>query len=57
MNEKTLNFYDVRALHGHAWVEVYFDDYGWITFDPTTSNIAGGENFDFLQAVKKKEMI
>ena len=26
MNEKTLNFYDVRALHGHAWVEVFFDD-------------------------------
>ncbi len=21
--------------NGHAWVEVYFDKYGWVTFDPT----------------------
>ncbi len=54
MNEKTLNFYDVRALHGHAWVEVYFDDYGWITFDPTSSNIAEGENFEFFSGDKEE---
>lgn len=52
MNEKTLNFYDVRALHGHAWVEVFFDDYGWITFDPTSSNFAPGENFELFSGNK-----
>ncbi|MBW3624876.1 MAG: DUF3488 and transglutaminase-like domain-containing protein [Armatimonadetes bacterium] len=25
----------VRELDAHAWVEVYFPEYGWITFDPT----------------------
>ncbi|HWZ53385.1 MAG TPA: DUF3488 and transglutaminase-like domain-containing protein [Candidatus Acidoferrales bacterium] len=27
--------YIIRASDAHAWVEVYFPDYGWITFDPT----------------------
>ncbi|MGH9738074.1 MAG: transglutaminase TgpA family protein [Candidatus Acidiferrales bacterium] len=27
--------YIVRASDAHAWVEVYFPDYGWLTFDPT----------------------
>jgi transglutaminase-like putative cysteine protease len=25
----------VRASDAHTWVEVYFPNYGWITFDPT----------------------
>lgn len=25
----------VRARDAHSWVEVYFPNYGWITFDPT----------------------
>lgn len=25
----------VRGSDAHAWVEVYFDDYGWVTFEPT----------------------
>ncbi|MGH8929029.1 MAG: transglutaminase TgpA family protein [Acidimicrobiia bacterium] len=25
----------VRALHGHAWVELYMGGQGWIRFDPT----------------------
>ena len=28
----------VRARDAHSWVEVYFPDYGWITFDPTPAD-------------------
>ena len=27
--------YIIRESDAHAWVEVYFPDYGWIPFDPT----------------------
>ncbi len=30
--------YIVRASDAHSWVEVYFPQYGWVTFDPTPSN-------------------
>jgi protein-glutamine gamma-glutamyltransferase len=33
-NDVTGN-YVLRAKDAHAWVEVYFPNYGWITFDPT----------------------
>jgi transglutaminase-like putative cysteine protease len=33
-NDLTGN-YVVRAKDAHAWVEAYFPNYGWITFDPT----------------------
>jgi len=29
--------YQVRAMNAHAWVEVYFEDVGWVKFDPTPS--------------------
>ena len=28
-------YYDVRGSDAHAWVEVWFPDYGWYEFDPT----------------------
>ena len=31
------NSYRVRASNAHTWVEVYFPDYGWIQFEPTSS--------------------
>lgn len=35
--------YIIRASDAHSWVEVYFPDYGWITFDPTPpGNEKGG---------------
>lgn len=27
----------LRARNLHAWTEVYLDEYGWVTFDPTSS--------------------
>jgi protein-glutamine gamma-glutamyltransferase len=33
-NDVTEN-YVIRASSAHSWVEVYFPDYGWVSFDPT----------------------
>lgn len=38
-----LDYYPVRSNMAHAWVEVFFPGYGWISFDPTTTQIASGE--------------
>ncbi len=35
------NAYVYKASNAHAWVEVYFDGYGWITWDPSP---AGSES-------------
>lgn len=29
--------YEVSQADAHAWVEVYFSDFGWISFEPTAS--------------------
>jgi protein-glutamine gamma-glutamyltransferase len=39
-NDLTGN-YVVRAKDAHSWVEAYFPDYGWQTFDPTPAGSAG----------------
>ncbi len=44
---EVLNFYPVHANQAHAWVEVYFDDYGWVEFDPTSETPAPGEEVIF----------
>jgi hypothetical protein len=30
--------YVVRDFDAHSWVEVYYPDYGWVTFDPTPAD-------------------
>jgi len=35
-----------RADMAHAWVEVFFSRYGWIEFDPTSQELAEGEDFE-----------
>jgi hypothetical protein len=36
-------FETVRFSAAHAWVEVYFPDYGWVEFDPTGGGVASLE--------------
>jgi protein-glutamine gamma-glutamyltransferase len=31
------NSYIIREKDAHSWVEAYFPEYGWVTFDPTPS--------------------
>ncbi len=38
-----LEFYPVRGDMAHAWVEVWFEEFGWVEFDPTSQQIAPGE--------------
>lgn len=35
-----MGYYPVKSQQAHAWVEIYFDDFGWISFDPTSDQIA-----------------
>ena len=46
---EAFNYYPVRTDMAHAWVEVWFPGYGWIEYDPTTQNLAEGEEFRFSQ--------
>ncbi len=32
------NSYLICNSHAHAWAEVWFDDYGWVPFEPTPEN-------------------
>jgi hypothetical protein len=44
--------YKVRDFDAHAWVEVYFNDIGWVTFDPTPSaSPASSQSDDITQQV------
>lgn len=45
-----LDYYPVRSNMAHAWVEVFFPEYGWISFDPTTTQLAEGENIELSDA-------
>ncbi len=56
-------FYAVRQGDAHSWVEVYIDDMGWRTFDPTPpgdalpkSELAGVWAYvrDFLEATSQR---
>ncbi len=35
--------FEVDASAAHAWVEVYFPQYGWVRFDPTPGNASNGQ--------------
>jgi hypothetical protein len=44
---EVFDYHPVRADMAHAWVEVWFPSYGWIEYDPTTEQLAEGEEFRF----------
>ncbi|MDR1972691.1 MAG: transglutaminase-like domain-containing protein [Treponema sp.] len=50
----TFNYYPVRSDMAHAWVEVWFPGFGWIEYDPTTENLAEGEEFRISAGVPKE---
>ncbi len=37
------SYYTVRQSDAHSWVEVYFPNVGWATFDPTPARARGAE--------------
>lgn len=41
-NDLTGN-YIVREKDAHSWVEAYFPEFGWVTFDPTPAAIGAGQ--------------
>jgi transglutaminase-like putative cysteine protease len=38
--------YRVRDFDAHSWVEVYFNDIGWVTFDPTPAASPASSQID-----------
>lgn len=53
---EVLNFYEVKAFQAHAWVEVWFGDMGWVEFDPTSDQLAPGEQFTPYMGPDKDRM-
>jgi protein-glutamine gamma-glutamyltransferase len=47
-------FYEVRQSDAHAWVEAYFPDRGWTTFDPTPPDLDAGGGATFLGRIWKR---
>ena len=47
-------FYEVRQSDAHAWVEAYFPDRGWTTFDPTPPDLNAGGGGTFFGEIWKR---
>lgn len=48
------NEWIVRGANSHAWVEVYFPEYGWITFDPTPGSSRIQTERELLQEAREE---
>lgn len=47
--------YNVMSSSAHAWVELYFEGYGWVSFEPTSSYEFTGYTSQDNQAVQPRE--
>ncbi len=54
--ERTKGVFQVTTQQAHAWVEVYFDDYGWIPFEPTSPFVANLYEDRTISATMSSEM-
>lgn len=54
--DAVLNFYPIRANQAHAWVEVWYDGIGWMEYDPTSENLAPGEDFRMATGLPIEQM-
>ncbi|GEM_PF-4338835 len=53
-----LNYYFMYAVFAHAWVEVFINGIGWVTFDPTTWRQEPGENaFEEFNPVPPRDLL
>jgi transglutaminase-like putative cysteine protease len=49
--------YRVTGRHTHAWPEVYFDDLGWVAFEPTPGRgLPGAENYTSAAAQQDSDI-
>ncbi|QSX00443.1 transglutaminase TgpA family protein [Haloterrigena alkaliphila] len=44
--------YLVRGTDAHAWVEVYFPDHGWVSFDPTPASSRADVHTDRVEQAR-----
>ncbi len=54
--ERTKGVFQVTTQQAHAWVEVYFDEYGWIPFEPTSPFVANLYEDRTISATMSSEM-
>ncbi|MBN2878477.1 MAG: hypothetical protein JXN65_02495 [Clostridia bacterium] len=48
--------FSVKKRDSHAWVEVWFDDFGWLAFEPTTIYTSLFSSADFADSTELKEI-
>jgi transglutaminase-like putative cysteine protease/uncharacterized protein (DUF58 family) len=48
------SFFEVRQSDAHAWVEAFFPERGWTTFDPTPPDLNAGGSPSLLAAVWRR---
>ena len=53
-NSTYIDIYSIRNQDAHSWVEVYFDDYGWIPFEPTPAFIYPTNELDSTTSNEEK---
>jgi protein-glutamine gamma-glutamyltransferase len=49
------NYLLVKASDAHAWVELYFEDEGWLRFDPTTTAIKNTNQTQVQEQIIQEE--